>query len=186
MVTYASASVSKRTDSSRLGSLGDRRADGGIPRRRLRSRGRDRASSIAREFGRTDETDGLLAAYGVFIVIAVAAHAIRVAVLPTLARARGEQRLASELAGYYAAVLVVAAPLLLVASSSAPTGSRRCSPETSPRSRPETAADALVWIVPAGLLHLLAGLAASGLAALDDYATAAFGLRDRERWPVWC
>ena len=43
---------------------------------------------IAREFGRTDETDGFFAAYGVFVVVVTAAQAIRVAVLPSLARAR--------------------------------------------------------------------------------------------------
>ena len=41
---------------------------------------------IAREFGITDETDGFFAAYGVFVVIVTAAQAIRVAVLPSLAR----------------------------------------------------------------------------------------------------
>ncbi len=49
---------------------------------------------IAREFGRTDETDGFFAAYGLFIVIALAAQSIRIAVLPALSRARDERRLA--------------------------------------------------------------------------------------------
>ena len=57
---------------------------------------------IAREFGRSEETDGLLAAYGVFIVLAIAAQAIRVALLPSLATARAQGRLASESAGSYA------------------------------------------------------------------------------------
>jgi hypothetical protein len=38
----------------------------------------------------------------------------------------------------------------------------------------DTAADALRWMVPAACAQLFAALAASGLAALDDYATAAF------------
>ena len=45
------------------------------------------ASSSPREYGRSEETDGLLAAYGVFIAITIAAQAIRVAVLAA-ARAR--------------------------------------------------------------------------------------------------
>ena len=43
---------------------------------------------IARKLGRTAETDGFFAAYGVFIVLALAATAVRVTVLPPLARAR--------------------------------------------------------------------------------------------------
>ena len=39
----------------------------------------------------------------------------------------------------------------------------------------DVCADALRWLVPAAIAHLFAGLAASGLAALDDYATAALG-----------
>ena len=97
---------------------------------------------IAREFGRTDETDGFFAAYGVFIVVALAAQSIRIAVLPALARARDERRLAGNIAGFATALAVVAVPLLLAV---------------------ELAADPI------------AGLAASGLAALDDYATAALG-----------
>ena len=43
---------------------------------------------IARDLGRTAETDGFFAAYGVFIVVVLASQAIRVAVLPPLARAK--------------------------------------------------------------------------------------------------
>src|SRR5262249_28589737 len=39
----------------------------------------------------------------------------------------------------------------------------------------QTAAEVLRWIVPAGAAYLFAGLAASSLAALDDYGTAAAG-----------
>ena len=39
---------------------------------------------IARELGHTAETDGFMAAYAVFIVLALAATAIRVTVLPPL------------------------------------------------------------------------------------------------------
>jgi O-antigen/teichoic acid export membrane protein len=129
---------------------------------------------IAREFGRSEETDGLLAAYGVLIVIIVASQAIRVAVLPPLARARQAGRLAGELAGYAAAICVIAVPLLVVAELWADEVARHLTGDESDVAR-ATAADALRWMVPAGVLHLFAGIAASGLAALDDYGTAAAG-----------
>jgi O-antigen/teichoic acid export membrane protein len=129
---------------------------------------------IAREFGRTEETDGLLAAYGVYIVIVVAAQAIRVTVLPQLARAGVEGRLAGVLAGYAGALVVIAVPLVLAAELAAdPVGALLTGNESTIAG--ETAADALKWVVPAGVAYLFAGLAASGLAALDDYITAAVG-----------
>ena len=57
---------------------------------------------IAHKLGRTAETDGFFAAYGVFIVLALAATAVRVTVLPSLARARQAGRLSSETASYAA------------------------------------------------------------------------------------
>ncbi|MCA1481889.1 hypothetical protein, partial [Bradyrhizobium sp. NBAIM08] len=45
---------------------------------------------IARKIGRGVETDGFFAAYGVFLVLVLAASAVRAAVLPRLARARVE------------------------------------------------------------------------------------------------
>ncbi|HEU4970846.1 MAG TPA: hypothetical protein VFT35_02785, partial [Gaiellaceae bacterium] len=69
---------------------------------------------IAHHFGRTEQTDGFFAAYGVFIVIVLASQAIRVAILPPLARARQEGRLAGEVAGFATALAVAAVPLLLL------------------------------------------------------------------------
>jgi hypothetical protein len=129
---------------------------------------------IARQFGRTDETDGLLAAYGVFIVIAIAAQAIRVAVLPQLAHAWDDRRLAGEIAGYALALAVFAVPLVLVAELAAEPLAGLLTGGESEIAR-DTAADALRWIVPAAAAYLFAGLAASGLAARDDYGTAALG-----------
>ena len=129
---------------------------------------------IAREFGRTDETDGFFAAYGVYIVITLAAQSIRIAVLPALARARDERRLAGTVAGFAAALTVIAVPLLVVGEVAAQpiadllTGSGSKTAE-------DACADALRWMIPAAVAHLYVGLAASGLAALDDYATAALG-----------
>ena len=65
---------------------------------------------IARKLGRTAETDGFFAAYGVFIVLALAATAVRVTVLPPLARAREAGRLSSETASYAVAVGIVSVP----------------------------------------------------------------------------
>jgi len=129
---------------------------------------------IAREFGRTEETDGFFAAYGVFIVVVLAAQAIRVAVIPALARAREERRLAGELAGLAVAVGVIAVPLVLVAGLAAePLGDLLTGHGSSVAQ--DAASEALRWMVPAAAAHLFAGVAASGLAAFDDYATAAFG-----------
>ena len=74
---------------------------------------------IARKLGRTAETDGFFAAYGVFIVLALAATAVRVTVLPSLARAREAGRLSSETASYALAVGIVALPLLAVTAIAA-------------------------------------------------------------------
>ena len=43
-----------------------------------------------------------------------------------------------------------------------------------PQSAQDTAAHAIAWLVPAALAQVFAGLAASSLAALDDYGVAAF------------
>ena len=129
---------------------------------------------IARKFGRTDKTDGLLAAYGVFIVIAIAAQAIRVAILPELTRARDGRRLAGEVAGYALALAVFAVPLVLVAELAAHPLAGLLTGGRTGLAR-DTAADALQWMVPAAAAYLFAGLAASALAALDDYGTAALG-----------
>jgi O-antigen/teichoic acid export membrane protein len=129
---------------------------------------------IAREFGRTDETDGFFAAYGVFLVIVLAAQAIRLAVLPSLARAREERRLAGEIVGFAVAIATIAVPLVVVAQLAAGPIAELLTGGDSDVAQ-EAATTALRWLVPAGVAHLFAGLAASGLAALDDYATAAFG-----------
>ena len=129
---------------------------------------------IAREFGRSDETDGFFAAYGVFIVIVLASQSIRIAVLPGLARARGERRLAGTAAGFAVTLAVVSVPLLLVFEAAAEPIARLLTGDGSDVAV-DACAEALRWMVPAAVAHLFAGLAASGLAALDDYATAAFG-----------
>ncbi len=129
---------------------------------------------VAREFGRSAETDGFFAAYGVFVVVVLAANAIRVAVLPPLARAATERRLGAETAAYAVTLATVAVPLLVVALAAAGPISWLLTGD-GPRLARETAAAALPWMVAAALLQLYAGLAASALAALDDYAVPALG-----------
>jgi O-antigen/teichoic acid export membrane protein len=129
---------------------------------------------IAREFGRGPETDGLLVAYGVFIVIAISAQAIRIAILPALARAKDEERLAGEIVGFALALAAIAVPLVLVTELAASWLASVLTGDGSGVAH-DTAAEVLRWVVPAGCLYLFAGLAASGLAALDDYALAALG-----------
>jgi peptidoglycan biosynthesis protein MviN/MurJ (putative lipid II flippase) len=165
--------VSKRTDSPGLGSI----ASGALTAGSFLVVSAIAAAIgvvIAREFGLSAETDGLLAAYGLFVVIVIAAQAIRVAVLPELALARDEGRLAGELAGFAVALVVIAIPLLLVAAFGSSLVARLLTGDGSEIAQ-ETATEVLRWVVPAGVLHLFAGVAASGLAALDDYRIAALG-----------
>jgi len=129
---------------------------------------------IAREFGRSETTDGLLAAYGLFVVIVIASQAIRVAVLPQLARAQEEGRLAGELAGFAIALVLIAVPLILVSALGSSLVARLLTGDGSEVAE-DTAAEVLRWVVPAGVAHLFAALVASGLAAIDDYRTAALG-----------
>jgi O-antigen/teichoic acid export membrane protein len=129
---------------------------------------------IARELGRTAETDGFFAAYGVFIVLALAASALRVTLLPRLARARDARRLSSETSAYAASIALVAVPVLVAGIAVARpiadllTGS-------GPEEAIDAAATALPWMIVAGLGQFAAGLLASALAALDDYVVAAAG-----------
>jgi peptidoglycan biosynthesis protein MviN/MurJ (putative lipid II flippase) len=126
------------------------------------------------EFGRSTTTDGFNATYGVYIVVSFAAAAIRVAVMPALARARQERRLGSEAVAYGLTMTCLSLPLLLLALTAAGpvawllTGA-------GPTAARDAAAEALPWMIAAAVLQLFAGLAASSLAALDNYATAAAG-----------
>lgn len=129
---------------------------------------------IARELGRTAETDGFFAAYGVFIVLALAANALRVTLLPRLARARDSRRLSAETAAYALAIAVVATPLL-VAGIAAARAIGDLLTGSGPDEAIDAAAAALPWMILAGIGQFTAGLLASALAALDDYVVAAVG-----------
>jgi hypothetical protein len=129
---------------------------------------------IARELGRTAETDGFFAAYGVYLVLAIAATAARVVLLPPLARARQEGRLVGETMGFAAALGFVTLPLFALSVVGADGFASVLTGFDDGVAR-DTAAASLPWLVGAAFVQVYAGLAASALAARDDYRTAALG-----------
>jgi hypothetical protein len=129
---------------------------------------------LGRTFGHGPVTDGFIAAHGVFVVALLAANAVRVKVLPSLARARLEGRFGAEVGATATVLAAVAGPVLLMGSLAArPVTGLLVGGQGGLAS--STAAQALPWMLLAAALKLFAGLAASALAALDDYATAALG-----------
>src|SRR6478672_10829157 len=78
---------------------------------------------LAHKFGRNAETDGFLGAYGVYLVLVLAAQAFRMVVVPDLTRAVAQGRLGGESRAYAIAFLSLAIPVsLLVAVFSGPLG----------------------------------------------------------------
>jgi O-antigen/teichoic acid export membrane protein len=129
---------------------------------------------VAREFGRSAETDGFFAAYGVFVVLSIVAGSVRVIAQPPLARARLEGSLGHETSAWAAALAVATVPLVVASTVFAgPVGDALTG--SLPPEAAEVASETLVWLVPAAVLQLFAALAAGVLAALDDYGTAAAG-----------
>ena len=129
---------------------------------------------IAREFGRGPETDGFFAAYSVFLVLVLVGTAMRVAVIPPLARARTAGTFGRELGSYAAALAVLTIPALLLALladdwvAGLLTGGL---PDVSQA----VAAETLRFVIPAAIAQIYAALAASALAAYDSYGSAAAG-----------
>src|SRR5437588_8806288 len=73
---------------------------------------------LAHLFGRNERTDGLFVAYGVYLVLAIAAQSFRTVILPYLTRAAADGTLGAEVRAYLLAlggtgVVVVAAVMLL-------------------------------------------------------------------------
>jgi hypothetical protein len=129
---------------------------------------------LAQKFGRNAKTDGFLGAYGVYIMLVFAAQAFRLVVVPDLTRAAAAGRLAGESVAYGAAFLGLAVPVsVLVAALSSPLGDLITG--SLPHESADIAARALAILVPAAFVQLLAALAASALAAVDSYGTAAAG-----------
>src|SRR6059058_1890351 len=121
---------------------------------------------LAHKFGRNDETDGFMAAYGVYLVLVFGAQAFRMVVVPDLTRAAAEGRLGGEFGAYAVAVLLVAVPTSVIVAAF-PEFFGEVITGRLPHSSAVIAGDALKWIVPAAFLQLLAALAASALAARD-------------------
>jgi O-antigen/teichoic acid export membrane protein len=129
---------------------------------------------LAHKFGRNARTDGFLAAYGVYLVIVLAAQAFRIVIVPDLTRASADQNLAAEFRSWAVAFLALAVPISVLAGVFAhPLGDVLTG--KLPPSASSIAARALVWVVPAGFAQLLAALTASALAARDSYIVAAAG-----------
>lgn len=129
---------------------------------------------FAHEFGRTAKTDGFLAAYGIYLVFVLGAQAFRLVIVPDLTRAAAEGRLAAETRAYALAFLGLAVPVsLAVGLLARPIGDAITG--SLPPDAASLAGRTLEWLVPAAFAQLLAGVAASALAALDRYGAAALG-----------
>jgi hypothetical protein len=126
---------------------------------------------LSRRFGHGVKTDGFFAAYSVYIAVVLVANALRVVLLPRLARAELDGRLAREVCSWIATLAVPLAPLVVVAIA----GSQVLARALTGGSKVHYAAELLPWVVPAAALQVFAGVVASALAALDDYGTAAIG-----------
>lgn len=130
---------------------------------------------LAQKFGRNAETDGFLAAYGVYLVLVLAAQAFRLVVVPDLTRAAAAGRLGGETRAYAVSFLALAVPASALVAIFAHPLARLLIGSAAPHRSEEIAARALAVLVPAAFGQLLAALAASALAAVDSYGTAAAG-----------
>src|SRR5215831_13017479 len=127
---------------------------------------------LSRKFGHGVKTDGFFAAYAVYIALVLVANALRVVVLPRFARARADGRLGAEVATW---AIALAIPLLPAAIVSILAAHAVAGALTGNAEAQDAAASLLPWLVPAAAAQVYAGVAASALAALDDYGTAALG-----------
>src|SRR6478752_3859810 len=127
---------------------------------------------LARKFGVGVRTDGFFAAYGVYVVLVLVASALRVVVLPQLARAHEAGRLGREVGAWCVALAVPLVPAIVVALVASGTIARAIA---GGGGRQDAAAELLPWLVPAAAAQVYAGLVASGLASFGDYGTAALG-----------
>jgi hypothetical protein len=129
---------------------------------------------LAHKFGRNAETDGFLSAYAVYVVLVFAAQSFRMVVVPDLTRAAADGRLGGEIRSYAVAYLCLAIPASILVALLRHQIGDLLTGNLPPRAS-HIAARALIVLVPAAFGQLLAALAASALAALDSYGTAAAG-----------
>jgi peptidoglycan biosynthesis protein MviN/MurJ (putative lipid II flippase) len=127
---------------------------------------------LAHEFGRNEETDGFMAAYGVYLVLVLGAQALRMVVVPDLTRAQAEGRLGHETRAYAASFLAFAVPTAVVVAVFQGFFGDLITGQLPARSA-DVAGRALAWLVPAAFVQLLVALSASALAARDRYGGAA-------------
>jgi hypothetical protein len=127
---------------------------------------------LSRKFGHGVKTDGFFAAYAVYLALVLVANALRVVVLPRFAVARADGRLGHEVGSWALALAVPLVPAVVVSIVAADTVA---SALTGRPAAQAAAAQLLPWLVPAATAQIYAGVAASALAALDDYGTAAIG-----------
>jgi hypothetical protein len=129
---------------------------------------------LAHKFGRNDRTDGFMAAYGVYLVLVLGAQSFRMVVVPDLTRAEAEGRLGREFAAYAFAFLAVGVSASAFVAAF-PGFFGELITGRLPHQSATIAGDALVWLVPSAFAQMLAALAASALAARDNYGAAAAG-----------
>jgi hypothetical protein len=130
------------------------------------------AAILSHEVAKGPETDGFFAAYGVYLVLVLVASAFRFVVLPALTRAQERNELAAQLLRSGVAFGMIAVPALVVALV---FPDEVASALTHDADAQHAAAHALVWLLPAAVAQLYAGLVASALAARNSYAIAAGG-----------
>ncbi len=127
---------------------------------------------LARRFGHGVQTDGFFAAYAVYVALVLVASALRVVVLPQFGRAHETGRLGREVGSWSLALAVPLVPAVVLAIVASGTLARGLAGGGDAQ---DAAAELLPWLVPAAAAQVYAGIAASGLAALGDYGTAALG-----------
>ena len=125
---------------------------------------------LAHLFGRNARTDGLFVAYGVYLVLAIAAQSFRTVILPDLTRAAAEGTLPAELRAQLGALAAAGAAAVALAVLLADPIGRALTVHSAAA---DVASQALPWLVAAGFLQLVAALLASALAARDSYEVAA-------------
>src|SRR5262249_42025839 len=127
---------------------------------------------LARKFGHGVKTDGFFAAYGVYLALVLVAGSLRVIVLPRFAAAQTSGRLPGEVTTW---MVAIAFPLLVLVVLALAFPDTLAAALTSSSAAREQAAQLLPWVVVSAAAQIYGGLAASALAALDDYAWAAYG-----------
>jgi O-antigen/teichoic acid export membrane protein len=125
---------------------------------------------FAHHFGRTPRTDGVSLALNVYLVLVLAAGALRVVVLPDLTRSVAEGGWERVATGYGVALGVVSAAILGFACAAGVLIGVLNSGSTA-----RAFAESVPLFTLAGCLQLFAGLAASVLAASGNYSIAAYG-----------